>query len=217
LFEISDGILDGHPIIEWAEHTVDSQLGFFFYLSTSQVASIEEFRNSGDLKKSIWLSGVVDYEGKQNDFYDKDDYVISKQQWLEALAAMKYKDTLFFELYMPMDNEPEDENVKILLERAQNHILNGHYQETIGLCRQAIEFVEKVRKDKNVASKAAKKYIDSRKEMDVLERMLFLREGLKNVTQLGAHHSKEFSRQQAQAILGMTVALLSSPEVGIKK
>ncbi len=216
-FKISSGVLDGHPIIRWSEYTDDSQIGFFFYLNASQISAIEEFRNDGDLNLSIWLSGVVDYEGQKNDFYDKDDYVISKQQWLEALAAMKYKDTLLFELAMPIDSDSDNENIKVLLERAQNHILIGHYQESIGMCRQAIELVEKERKDKKKASEAVKKYKDNRHEMNAIERMLFLREGLKNITQLGAHHSEEFSRQQAQSVLGMTVALLSTPEVGIKK
>ncbi len=215
-FKISSGALDGHPIIRWCEYTDDSQIGFFFYLNASQISAIEDFRNSGDLKLSIWLSGVVDYEGKQNDFYDKSDYVISKQEWLEVLAAMQYKDTLLFELPMPVATDSDDENIKILLERAQSHILNGHYQETIGLCRQAIELVEKVRDDKKKASEAAKKYKDNRQEMNTLERMLFLREGLKNITQLGAHHGDEFSRKQAQSVLGMTVALLSASEIGIK-
>jgi len=215
--KISTGVIDSHPIIRWTEHTDDSQLGFFFYLSASQITSIEEFRNSSDLNLSIWLSGVVEYEGQKNDFNDKDDYVIPKQQWLEALAAMKYKDTLLFELPMPIDTDSNNKDIKSLLERAQSHILNGHYQETIGLCRQAIEFVEKSRKDKKEASVAVTKYKDNRKEMNTVERMLFLREGLKNITQLGAHHSEEFSREQAQAVLGMTVALLSSPEIAIKK
>ena len=214
--KISGGVIDGHPVIRWAEHTDDSQLGFFFYLSSSQISSVEKFRNSGDLKLSIWLSGVVDYECKQNDFYDKSDYVISKQEWLEVLAAMQYKDTLLFELPMPVATDSDDENIKILLERAQSHILNGHYQETIGLCRQAIELVEKERGDKREASSATTKYKDNRKEMNVVERMLFLREGLKNITQLGAHHGDEFSRKQAQSVLGMTVALLSASEVGVE-
>jgi len=84
------------------------------------------------------------------------------------------------------------------------------------LCRQAIELVEKYRKDKNKGATAVLKYKENRQDMNTEERMMFLREGLKNITQLGAHHGDEFSRYQAQAVLGMTVSLLSLPEIGLK-
>lgn len=215
LSKICNGVIEGNPVIRWTEYTDDSELGFFFYLSASQINSIEEARDSGDLKLSIWLSGVVDYNGKKTDFSNKGDFVISKQQWLEALSAMCYQDTLLFEL--PMPNETESTDMKVLLERAQKHILNGLYQESVGICRQIIELVEKNRKDKKKALEAVSKYKENRQEMNALERMLFLREGLKNITQLGAHHGDDFSRQQSQSILGMTVALLSSSEIGLKK
>ncbi|MCU7804734.1 MAG: hypothetical protein KZQ96_16220 [Candidatus Thiodiazotropha sp. (ex Lucinoma borealis)] len=210
--KIANGVIEGSPVTRWAEYTDDSQLGFFFYLSPNQVDSIELIRVGGDLKLSIWLSGVVNCQGEQSDFSDKGDFIITKQQWIETLDTMGYQDTLLFEL--PMPNEV---SLKVLLERAHKHILNGDYQESIGICRQAIEMVEKNRKDKKKASEAVAKYKENRQEMNAIERMLFLREGVKNITQLGAHHGDGFSRQQAQSVLGMTVALLSSPEIGLKK
>ncbi len=216
--KIANGVIEGHPVIRWTEHTDDYQLGFFFYLSGSQLNSIESSRGSSDLKVSIWLSGTVNYDGKQQSFSDKGEFVIPKQQWVEALATMRYQDTLLFELPMPKGTDSTDDSLKVLLERAQNHILNGHYQESVGLCRQVIEFIESDRGDKQAASIAVGKYKNgNREEMNAIERMLFLREALKNITHLGSHHGDEFSRQQAQAVLGMTVALLSSPEIGIQK
>lgn len=215
--KISNGVIEGNPVIRWTEYTDEYQLGVFFYLSGNQISAIEEYRNSGDLKLSIWLSGIVDYEGKRTDFSDKGDYLISKQQWIEALSSMGYKDALLFEIAFPNVEGSDTEAIKELLKKAQTHILNGHYQESVGLCRQAIEVIEKVRDDKSKASSAVSKYRENRQHMNTEERMLFLREGLKNITQLGAHYGDEFSRNQAQAVLGMTVALLSSPEVGLLK
>ncbi|MDH5785855.1 MAG: hypothetical protein OEZ16_09645 [Chromatiales bacterium] len=215
--KLANGEYEAAPVVRWTQYTEDTQLGFFFYLSSSQVNAIEQVRNSGDAPISVWLSGSVSYEGKSQSFLDKGDYVIPKQQWLQALAEMHYQDTLLFELLMPSGTDSNSSEVKSLLERAQSHILNGHYQEAIGLCRQAIEFVENYRDDKKQASQAVEKYKDRRKEMNVIERMLFLREGLKNITHLGNHNSEEFSRQQAQSVLGITVALLSSPEIGVIK
>lgn len=215
--KIGNGFIEGHPVIRWTEYSETEQLGFHFYLSGSQVDAIESCRCSRDIKFGVWLSGTVQYEGKPQNFSDRIEYVVQKQQWLEALKAMNYQESLLFELQMPKQDDSIEDGFRELLKRAQSHIFNGHYQESVGLCRQAIEIVEKGRNDKNKATAAVSKYKDNRHEMDSDERMLFLREGLKNITQLGAHHGDEFSRNQAQAVLGMTVALLSSPEVGILK
>lgn len=56
--------------------------------------------------------------------------------------------------------------------------------------------------------------IAERKNMSSDERLLSLREQLKNVCQLGAHGSESFTRSQAKAVLGMTMALLAEPTVG---
>ena len=50
--------------------------------------------------------------------------------------------------------------------------------------------------------------------MSVNERMLCMREQLKNICQLGAHGSDDFSRSQTKAIFATTVSLLSEPTVG---
>ena len=55
---------------------------------------------------------------------------------------------------------------------------------------------------------------DSRKDMTSIERLLSLREQLKNVCQLGGHGREAFTRSQALSVLGMTMALISEPTVG---
>jgi len=214
--KIGNGFLENQPTLRWTEYSQDEQVGFHFYLSGRQIEVIDSLRCSGDIKFVVWLSGTALYEDKSQTFSDKGDFVISKQQWLEALDMMGYRDTLLFELPMPKSGGDEASKLKELLERAQNHILNGHYHESVGLCRKAIEWVEKERSDKSEAGKSVEKFKESRRDMTINDRMLFLREGLKNITHLGAHEDEEFSRLQAQAVLGMTIALLSSPEVGIE-
>lgn len=214
---IARGTIEGHPVIRWTEHSSDEALQFIFYLSASQVESIETYRGGADLKLGIWLSGKAKYENNLQRFSDKEIYTLPKQQWLKALATMNFKHSMLFELPMPKEGGDDVDSYRLLLERAQSHILNGHYQESVGLCRQVIEYVESFKEDKKDASEAVKKYKDDRKNMTTVQRILFLREALKNITHLGNHPSEEFSRHQAQAILGMTVALLSSPEIGIAK
>lgn len=215
--KIGNGFLENQPTLRWTQYSDVEQMGFHFYLSGSQIEAIESYRCSGDIKLCVWLSGNALHEGVSQSFSDKGEFSIPKQRWLEALNEMGYRETLLFELTIPKSDDDQDSKLRGYLERAQNHILNGHYQESVGLCRQAIEWVEKERGDKNEAGRSVDKFKESRRDMAINDRMLFLREGLKNITHLGAHEDEEFSRQQAQAILGMTVALLSSPEVGVQK
>ena len=215
--KIASGFIDGRPIIIWTEFSSEERIGFKFYLSASQLNAIEAVRSNGDLKIGVSLAGSFNCGEENQGFSDRGEFLIPKQEWLGALSAMLYKDSLLFELPMPKKSNEQDKNLKELLERAHSHILNGHYQESIGLCRQAIEFIEKDRNDKKKVTEATAKYKENRREMSALERMFCLREMLKNITQLGAHHGEEFSRQQAQSVLGMTVALLSFPEIGIQR
>lgn len=211
----ANGAFEGHPAINWHQNTNDYQFGFLFYLSGAQMSAIESIRNSCDLDLGVWLSGEICHKDKRSTFMNKGDFTIPKQEWIEAIGLMKYKHILLFELPMPKDSVEKD--IQLLLERAQSHILNGHYQESVGLCRQAIEVIEKINDDKVKAQDAVKKHKNQRADMSVKERMLSLREALKNIAHLGSHHADDFSRKQAQAILGVTVSLLSCPEVGIQE
>lgn len=215
---IAYGTLDGGPRISFGEYTDHIHIGFHYYLSGSQISAVEKARGTGDLNLSIWLYGATHYSGKTSTFTSQESLKILKQEWLEALDKMGYKKTLLFELPMPSENYNPDKDILEILQRAQNHILNGAYQESAGLCRQAIEIIEKQRDDQDKSRDAVNKYRSlERKDMSVDERMLLLREILKNITHLGNHPEDSFSRYQAQSILGMTVALLSSPEVGAQQ
>lgn len=213
--KIGNGFIDNLPTLRWTQYSEVEQVGFYFYLSGRQIQAIESHRLSGDFNLGVRLSGNAVYEGESQSFSDRGEFAIPKQQWLEALNRMGYRDTLLFELPMPKSDNDQIIQLKGFLTRAQNHIHNGHYQESVGLCRKAIEWVEKERGDKNEAGNSVVKFKESRRDMTTIERMLFLREGLKNITHLGAHEDEEFSRQQAQAVLGMTISLLSTPEIGI--
>ena len=50
--------------------------------------------------------------------------------------------------------------------------------------------------------------------MTATERMLSAREQLKSICHLSAHGIEFFTRSQARAVLGMTLALLAEPTVG---
>lgn len=82
-------------------------------------------------------------------------------------------------------------------------------------CRHIIESIEELRDDKREAMDANRMaHSSARKEMSSIERLLSLREQLKNVCQLGGHGREAFTRSQALSVLGMTMALISEPTVG---
>lgn len=82
-------------------------------------------------------------------------------------------------------------------------------------CRHIIEWLEELRGNKREAVAAnCMAHSDSRKGMTSIERLLSLREQLKNVCQLGGHGRGVFTRSQAISVLGMTMALISEPTVG---
>ena len=202
------------PIVEWNEHYTTPHFGFKFILSSSQIEAIEKIREAGDLKIDIWLAGVTksNFQENSDPFHDRASFNIPKQEWLEALSSAGYKNTLLFELSLPHDIELSDA-IKKLINKSQSHILNGHYDESVALCRQVIEHIEATYEDKKEADKVVDKFARGRKSMTINERMLFARQALKHITHLANHPNNEtFSRSQAKAILGSVIAFLSSNE-----
>jgi len=55
---------------------------------------------------------------------------------------------------------------------------------------------------------------NDRQDINAVERLLSLREKLKNVCQLGVHGTEEFTRSQKKAVLSITMALLAEPTAG---
>lgn len=206
------GEVEDHGVVRLTQHTTHRQLSFLIQLSPHQLEAIESRRNGGDLKLSVWMFGEARQGAKMNGFAERSEYVLTQQEWLGALEKMGARRTLLFELALPSGDDSARTVLAEILTKAHSHLLKGHYDEVVGFCRQAVEYIEKRNDDKALVENAREKYRSNRESMDVAERLLFLREVLKNVTHLGSHYCDKpgFSRQQAHAVLGMTVALLSA-------
>lgn len=209
---IGSGELEDHGIISLLEYATQRNVSFLVPLSPHQVAALEQYRSGGDLQMAVWLFGEIWKDATCEHFATTGTITVTQQEWLAALQEMGFRRTLLFGLTLP---DPEDENTKALaslLDAARAHLLKGHYDESVASCRKAIELIEKKNVDQVAARRARKKYEESREEMDVHERLLMVREVLKNVSHLGVHYNESpgFSRDQAYTVLGMTVALLSS-------
>jgi len=188
------------------------QQNFEVILTKEQLNALEEYRKEGDLALKIGLKTITEDTEKQWQSYSEDVVVIPKQQWLEALGKTGFRQTLLFEVPLP-DVSSE---IMSLISKAQSFIEHGHYKDAVMQCRHIIEQIEELRNDKALSSTANKKAQDNqqRKEMTSIERLLSMREQIKNVCQLGAHGGEEFTRSQAKTVLGVTLSLLSEPTVG---
>lgn len=194
--------------IRISPYSTDIQVGFRLPIAAAQIEDIERRRNGAGFKLALWFAAELEQAGQSKSNYGQHEFPVQQQDWIEALSRMEYRRTMLFELPIPSSDDP----IGLLVAKAQASLHKGEYDQAVALCRQAIEKTEGLASDKSAASRAVNKYRDDRKGMDTTERLLFLRESLKNTTHLAAHASENhsgYSRDQAKAILGTAIALLS--------
>jgi hypothetical protein len=200
-------------LIQFYEHPNNSeQLHFETILTKEQVNALEEYRQDKDLKLNLGLKALTSADGILLSNYDCEDFIVPREHWLQALNSSGFRQTILFEVPLP---STADELVG-LYSKAQEFIESGHYKEAVIQCRHIIEQIESLREDKKQSGAAnTKAHSSDRKNMSAIERLLSLREQLKNICQLGAHGSESFTRSQAKAVLGMTMTLLAEPTIGV--
>jgi hypothetical protein len=189
------------------------QLYFETILTKEQINALEEYRQDKDLKLNIGLRALTASSGAPTSSFEQEESFIPREEWLQALGSAGFRQTILFEVPLPSSSE----ELVGLYTKAQGFIEIGHYKDAVMQCRHIIEKVESIRVDKTLSSAANKKAHNGqeRQGMTSIERLLSLREQLKNVCQLGAHGDEDFSRSQAKSILAMTMALIAEPTVGI--
>lgn len=189
----------------------NEQIYFETILTKEQVNAIEEYRKEQDLSLNVSLKALVSSGLGLFTSFESTNVQIPREHWLIALKSCGFRQTLLFEVPLPA----APEQLLTLFAKAQEFIEVGHYKDSVMQCRHIIEQVELLRGDKKQSETAnAKAHSRDRKDMTAIERMLSLREQVKNVCHLGAHGSDDFTRSQAKAVLGLTMALLAEPTVG---
>ncbi len=192
----------------------NEQLYFEVLLTKDQVNALEEYRQDNDLKLNIGLRALTSSNSAPVASYELEDVNVPREEWLGALNNAGFGQTILFEIPLP----PKSNELNNFYTKAQEFIESGHYKEAVIQCRHIIEQIESLREDKKQSGAAnTKAHSNERKNMSAIERLLSLREQLKNICQLGAHGSETFTRSQAKAVLGMTMALLAEPTVGVTK
>lgn len=198
-------------IIQCHNFSNREQVDFEAVLTREQVNALEEYRQEKDLKLNFGLKALTASGDELLSSFDFTDATIAREQWLGALKSAGYRNTLIFEIPLPTTAG----GLMALFTKAQEFIETGHYKDAVMQCRRIVEQVQLIRGDKKLSSDAnAKAHTHGRKDMTAIERLLSLREQLKNICQLGAHGTEGFTRSQAKAVLGMTMALLAEPSVG---
>ncbi len=126
---------------------------------------------------------------------------------------MGYHRSFFYELPLPYVKNGQ-ESAATLIKKAQHYLLCGDYDDCVGKCRNLLEACSLTNAAQKKAKRAREKYKGDqgkRESMDASERMLVLREAVINATHLAHHHNSGpgYSRDQARAILGATISILS--------
>ena len=196
-----------------SQHHNDLSLNFRIPLSFSQIEAIEALRNGGDFRLALWISTQVRQGSDVSSSTGRTEFDVKQQNWIRALNEMDYQQTFLFELPLSKDvkaNEP----AAGIIGKAQQYLLGGHYCQCVAECRKLLEAYALGDADKQLLKAARDKYKGdqpTRESINIPERLLVLRDAANHATQLAHHHHSNdgYSRDQARAILGSTISVLS--------
>jgi hypothetical protein len=210
---IGTGVPDQAQPIRLTQYSNEATISFRLLLSPTQIEAIEALRNGGDINLSIWLRGNVFRDSNSYTIQQQGTFPVSQQEWVEALNRMEYCRSFLYELTLPYE-ENDQKPAFTLVQRAQYHLLRGHYDECVGECRKLLEACPLNDADQKALKTAREKHKGdraARESMDVPEHMLALRDALTSATHLAHHHNSSdgYSRGQARAIFGATISILS--------
>lgn len=203
-------------LIQSIKYSISRQYQFEIQLSASSLAAIEDMRNGGDLNFKLQLRGMASDLQNAEPAQDEIQMPVSQSDWIKHLKQAGFVDTLLFEIPVPPTSIEDALKTAVdHLKKARDLFLAGHYDETVAKCRIALEKAKTGANQDEQQSKAVKTFKggDGQK-MRTEERLLLLRETATHFTQL-AHHDlsvdeiSQYSRSDAQAILGVTASLLA--------
>lgn len=208
---LAQSIPSSSRLIKCHNFTSSEQVFFEAVFTKEQISAIEDYRQEKDLKLQFGLRALIATGDEWFSDQDLADVTLTREQWLDALRNAGYRNTMLFEV--PVPTVPD--GLALVISKAQEFIEIGHYRDAVMQCRHLIEQVETIREDKKSSGTANNMaHGQNRRDMTAVQRLLSLREQLKNICQLGAHGSEEFTRSQAKTVLGMTMTLLAEPTVG---
>lgn len=109
-------------------------------ISPHQLATLESFRDGGDLNFSLHMNGEASTPHGFYPIQDDLSHHIPLSQWIQLLSQAGARNNILLEVSLPI-GELTDEWAKIsrLLRQAQSHFLQGDFRSVVSRCREVTE------------------------------------------------------------------------------
>ncbi|MGH6647547.1 hypothetical protein [Aquabacterium sp.] len=190
----------------------ESWMYYTLTLSGSAMEKIELLRTGRGVTLRLRLQGEIWKEQDVTPLQETVDCRISQSDWIDALKQCGYGHALLFEVPLPASEDASALASARYLQQANEHLIRGHYDEAVAVCRKALEAIQASGNDLVGAMKAFKNGKD--KELSLSHRELVIRQALMNYTHPAHHHdAKEniirYDRSSAAMVMGLTASVLS--------
>ncbi|KAB2930084.1 MAG: hypothetical protein F9K24_18005 [Leptonema illini] len=188
-------------------------------LDYSRMAALEQLRDGHDIYFKLHLDGWARRGRHANpeEFRLDCQSHVPLSEWLKRLDESGYKKTLLLEI--PVPDVQKDEALSRAaghLEMAQRHLLNGHYRDCVGACRDvvsAIDFIEfsadKDRDLRGVTEGIQRKASDLRSKD---ERIYLLRNSFKQIAHAARHDDRLPAENESSEGRGNALPFSWEPE-----
>lgn len=203
-------------IVDTRPSAIRSQANFYIDLDDRQIETIEDLRKGGDLWFTLTLSGVVDGSHRPREVTDQSvvPLHVNQKTWIDVLKQMEYGQFMLFEIPVPSpETSKELGQALTYLEKAREHFWRGHYDEAVANCRKALEELTNGLGDQAELDNAKRSYRETREDMPIESRFLFLREAARHITHPAVHAGQStagaaFDRKDATFVLSATAIIL---------
>ncbi len=142
-------------------------------------------------------------------------YRANQGTWTEILEQMGYRKTILLEIPVPgEDISPKLTKAAGHLQIAQKHMLQGHFRDAVGACRDVLESLSVELKDeKGQTPEVIQSWFEGTREMSKDERLRLIRKAFKIFTHPARHAdevstSMEWGPTDARTAIMMAGALL---------
>lgn len=194
---------------------------FLLDLNEQQLFALESMRNGGSLHFRVTISGEA--RGSNGGQWAREEFrhEVTLSDWSSVLRDLGYADVLVIGVELPKAElghklRPAAE----LVRQAHGDLISGRYDSVVARCRQALESLRTVLKQKESIDGALDKFCKGpRKAMTKHERELLIGEAARHYAHL-AHHVDQageqqwYSRGDATFLLTIAAATISSEVAG---
>ena len=184
-------------------------------LSPRAMEKIEAFRGGQGVVLRLKLQGDVWMGREAASLHDPVECRINQSDWLTALGQCGHGQYLLFEVPLLASKDPRAPSSARYLQQANDHFVKGHFDDTVAVCRKALESLVEATQSKDAQSAAVKIFKGGKGEdLDLDQREQLIRHMVMSYTHLAHHHEEgadvlRFDRSSAAMVLGLTASLIA--------